>query len=174
MSTITERLMCSCCTRTLSKTFPESTEMDARRLAMARSLERNGWHTLSEIPGRRVAAFVHICAACWCEIRDGESPNGARAKSHYRQAIDDGSDHCNVCDATIEPTSEHGDGYDYGHTHKQCFEEGVSLGQLNSDFKCAQELAEHIGCEMSYFHCVLERVPRGCALPDPNSNEAEA
>jgi hypothetical protein len=171
---ITERLMCSCCTRTLSKTFPESTKMDVRRLEMARALERASWHTLGEIPGRRNVSFVHVCDDCWCEIRDGESPKGSRAGSYYRSGTDDGSDHCNVCHAMLEPTGEHGDGYDYGHTHQQCFEEGLSLGGLNSDLKCSQELAEHIGCGMSYFHDVLERVPRGCALPDPNHDAAEA
>lgn len=145
-----------CCNRRLSKTFGGAEDEAAIGTAMRALAEENDWHELPAVPGRRRDA-VDICDACWCDIRDGESPDGAHAPSVFLQGMDDGEDHCTVCRATLE-----GDG---GHTRQRCFEEGKSLGALDENLDCASKLAERIGCSVDYFHEVLERVPPAQRLP---------
>lgn len=118
--------------------------------------EEKGWHALATMPGRR-RQTVHLCNFCWAEVREGESPEGSRAPSIYVQGMEDGEDHCAVCNAVIDS--------DEGHTHAQCFEEGKNLGALDENLDCAQKLAERIGCEVDYFHSVLERVSPKQRLP---------
>lgn len=83
--------------------------------------------------------------------------DGSRPPTIYCQGMEDGEDHCTVCSGVI--------GLEDAHTHQHCFEEGKNLGALDENIDCAQKLAERIGCEVSYFHEVIERVPPAQRLP---------
>ncbi len=121
------------------------------------------WHRLE--PNDLRAKAIDLCSACWEEIRDNPAPKGALAPTVYERGLEDGEDHCAVCGATFDGSAVGGDDSEGWHTHKQCFEEGKNVGALDENLECAQKLSERIGCEMDYFHSVLERVPPATRLP---------
>lgn len=140
-------LRCACCPRSIPSNNP---------LAQY-------WFKFGIAEERPAEAW--LCSDCYSEARNNPAPKGALAPTEYRRGMEDGDDHCMVCGAIYDGDAVGGDDSDGWHTHEQCFEEGKSLGALDENIECARKLAERLGCDVDYFHKVLERVPPAKRLP---------